>query len=138
MDLVSEINVYIYIYITNLQSCQTKRLQNVHNMKECVCLARKKILSRVSLCHHMMLWLTPCSSCDANLCRRYESIICYDIYVIISICTLQKHATSSTAQVCLPKAWIVPNVTQNIDQRMCTCVEHQRSPKFVQEGFQSN
>ena len=23
---------------------------------------------------------------------------------------LQKHATSSTAQVCLPKAWIVPNV----------------------------
>ena len=27
-----------------------------------------------------------------------------------------------TAQVCLPKAWIPPNVTQNIDQQMCTCV----------------
>ena len=88
----------------------------------------------------MMLWLTPCSSCDANLCKRYEAIICYDIYVIIIhniskqshiikcafntlvFVLLQKHATSSTVQVCLPKAWILPNVTQNIDQRMCTCV----------------
>ena len=38
---------------------------------------KEKILSRVSLCHHMML------SCDANLCKRYEAIICYDICVII-------------------------------------------------------
>ena len=46
---------------------------------EGMCMSRKgKILSRVSLCHHMMLWLTPCSSCDANLCKRYEAIICYN------------------------------------------------------------